>query len=599
MALTAATSTHAADSLLIIGDSLSDPGNLFAVTGGTQPPSPPYFSGRFSNGPVYAETLPGLLNVETTATTNLAFGGATSGSANSIDALNQVNTQVTNVTTGATAVTPDAVAVYFIGANDLLNNAAAIAAGTADAGTVIGQTTTNIATGVGTLNAIGYRRFLVANLPNLGDTPGGVGSGSTASLNQLTSSYNEALNATVAGLETATGADITVVDINGLFTDILTNPSLYGLSNTSVPCVVSGVETGACPTDAAANATAFFDEIHPTATVHNAAADYFAATYDIAENSGADMAARADLGLQISRSQQRLAQARLLSVRAGINDGAEERRKESTAVFVLGDYGSGERDQTSLVRGFDYDVISTMAGIDFRVGKGSVGAAVGYARGSQDLEGNRGEADSDSYFGLVYGTFGGRRTYVDLSAGYSFDQYDFNRPTQFSARPTASADTDGSSLFGTVTAGYNFLTEDTAVGPLVGARWTRSRVDGYTEDAGPLALTVEETDVESLVGYAGAQATVRTDFTDGGFFAAHISAVAEQDFGGEESVSASLPSGETVNGTTEEGDFGIRITAGIEIGFTEAIRAQFVGETSVAQDSGSDFGLQGRLVMNF
>ena len=36
------------------GDSLSDNGNLFAFTFGTQPP-PPYVGGRFSNGLVFPE----------------------------------------------------------------------------------------------------------------------------------------------------------------------------------------------------------------------------------------------------------------------------------------------------------------------------------------------------------------------------------------------------------------------------------------------------------------------------------------------------------------------------------------------------------------
>src|SRR4051794_146985 len=43
--------------VVVFGDSLSDVGNVSAATGGAVPASPPYFHGRFSNGPVYAETL--------------------------------------------------------------------------------------------------------------------------------------------------------------------------------------------------------------------------------------------------------------------------------------------------------------------------------------------------------------------------------------------------------------------------------------------------------------------------------------------------------------------------------------------------------------
>jgi len=49
--------------IVVFGDSLSDSGNLFAATMGTTPP-PPYYQGRFSNGPVWVEDLAGRLGVE-------------------------------------------------------------------------------------------------------------------------------------------------------------------------------------------------------------------------------------------------------------------------------------------------------------------------------------------------------------------------------------------------------------------------------------------------------------------------------------------------------------------------------------------------------
>jgi len=52
----------------------SDVDNVFDATG--IPPSPPYFQGRASNGPVWVEYLANNLG---TASTNLAFGGATTG----------------------------------------------------------------------------------------------------------------------------------------------------------------------------------------------------------------------------------------------------------------------------------------------------------------------------------------------------------------------------------------------------------------------------------------------------------------------------------------------------------------------------------------
>lgn len=587
-----AGSAHAQDSLLVVGDSLSDNGNLFGLTGGTNPASPPYSNGRFSNGQVFSEILPGLLGVDDSAVTNIAIGGAESGTANSIDAVNQVNGTLTN----PALVTPDGVVTYWIGANDYFNR---LPTGE-DANAVISDVNANIATGVGTLAAVGHRRFLVFNLPNLGDTPGGVGSGSGADLNTATAAHNSALQATIAGLETATGADITLVDINSLFADVQASPSTYGFTNTTVPCLVGGAATGACATPEAEATTLFFDEIHPTTNAHNFVAQFAAATYNLSENVGADVAARTELGLQVTRAQQRLAQGRLLSVRAGLNDGAKERKNKTTSMFILGDLGSGDRDDSTSNSGYDYDVYTTMVGVDFRVGKGAVGVAVGYAQGEQTLANNGGDSESDNYMALAYATFGGREAHVDLSIGYGYSEYDYTRPTDFSARPTATAETNGTTLFGTLSGGYSWTTETVAFGPVAGMRWSRSNVDGYTEqDAGPLSLTVDDNDVENITGFAGGQFTARFETDGGGYVAAHLQAVYEQDFGGDEVVGAALSSGERFSGSTDDGEGAIVISGGLEFALSKQFSAQLLAETAVARDNGADYGVQGRVSFKF
>ncbi|MDI4239484.1 hypothetical protein OZ411_42630 [Bradyrhizobium sp. Arg237L] len=56
--------------LVVFGDSLSDNGNLFNLIG---LPPPPYWEGRSSNGPTYAEQLAALLSAKLD---DLAFAGA-------------------------------------------------------------------------------------------------------------------------------------------------------------------------------------------------------------------------------------------------------------------------------------------------------------------------------------------------------------------------------------------------------------------------------------------------------------------------------------------------------------------------------------------
>src|SRR5262249_420524 len=43
--------------LVVFGDSLDDVGNLSRITGGALPPGDIYYQGRFSNGPLWADTL--------------------------------------------------------------------------------------------------------------------------------------------------------------------------------------------------------------------------------------------------------------------------------------------------------------------------------------------------------------------------------------------------------------------------------------------------------------------------------------------------------------------------------------------------------------
>jgi phospholipase/lecithinase/hemolysin len=85
------------EELYIFGDSLSDPGNLFDFSGGIFPP-PPYFEGRFSNGPVWSEYFADLLDLSparlleaqtdpfaASEGINFAISGANSGDSNSTD----------------------------------------------------------------------------------------------------------------------------------------------------------------------------------------------------------------------------------------------------------------------------------------------------------------------------------------------------------------------------------------------------------------------------------------------------------------------------------------------------------------------------------
>src|SRR6188472_2981783 len=64
--------------MVVFGDSLSDNGNLYEFMKHQLPQDPPYFAGRFSNGPVWVEHLVASYfpNDPSSHLFDYAFGGA-------------------------------------------------------------------------------------------------------------------------------------------------------------------------------------------------------------------------------------------------------------------------------------------------------------------------------------------------------------------------------------------------------------------------------------------------------------------------------------------------------------------------------------------
>ena len=173
-------------SLVVVGDSLSDQGNGFILTGGTFPP-PPYDQ-RASNGPVAVEYLASALGVPLTPSgaggTNYAVLGAATGAVGipSLPPLTTENSAAllygqaalegtslltqTGVILGLGPVA-DPNALFFVwgGANDLFINPSAA---------TLGDAVNNLAAIISMLYGSGARQFLVPNLPDLSLTPYGL-----------------------------------------------------------------------------------------------------------------------------------------------------------------------------------------------------------------------------------------------------------------------------------------------------------------------------------------------------------------------------------------------------------------------------------------
>ncbi len=315
--------------IYVFGDSLSDPGNIFNVTTFLQqspelltldipitPLSPPYFEGRFSNGPVWVEQLAEDLGITLTPSTelsvvspetnilssvtviddnplispffngrttsqsvNFAFGGAQTGANGSgefgslIPGLQQqVDWFVNDHLQALETADPDALYILWAGRNDY-NELNINPEPTID----------NLEAEIETLYELGARNFLVPNLPDLAQIPVSLNPDSPIppeTLTELSNAHNFLLDTTIDELrDSLTGANLVVLNINSLFDDVITNPEDYGLTNTTDSYL--DLTTFMPATDESPDEYLFFDALHPTVVGHEIVNDFALSTLGI------------------------------------------------------------------------------------------------------------------------------------------------------------------------------------------------------------------------------------------------------------------------------------------------------------------------------
>lgn len=274
--------------LYAFGDSLTDRGNLFALSGGAVPVAPTYANGQFSNGPTWiadfaaraglGPALPSLAGGNV-----FAYGLARSDAAPpSLGLPGFINLpgQVTGFLGSNPAADPGALYAVWAGANNMLQALAVAGSQTDPLGFLQAQAVGAAGAVVAELDRLrqaGARNFLVANLPNLGRTPRFNGSLATATAGLLaTRAFNAALATGLDGFDSLPGVRVYDLDVFGLFERAATNPAAFGLTNVTTACV-SGSSPGIYlnPAAAAINCTPaqalttlFWDEVHPTARGH-------------------------------------------------------------------------------------------------------------------------------------------------------------------------------------------------------------------------------------------------------------------------------------------------------------------------------------------
>jgi phospholipase/lecithinase/hemolysin len=209
-----ATPASAYTALYSFGDSLSDVGNVFAASFGTIP-APPYFEGRFSNGPNWVDDLSAKLGFLTPVTASadggndFAVGGAQTGptSVNSGVPLVDLNYQVQEFKVLNPSPSAGALYTLDVGANDIGNAISASAKNPSF--NIAGFLTQAVGNTVGAIDALyadGARNLLYYEVPDLSVVPAFESGGPLGG--ELAMQFNDDVLSEIKPL-----AGLTVVDV--------------------------------------------------------------------------------------------------------------------------------------------------------------------------------------------------------------------------------------------------------------------------------------------------------------------------------------------------------------------------------------------------
>lgn len=277
-----AGSAHAASftAIYAFGDSLSDAGNVYAATGHAEPISPPYASGRFSNGPLWVQDLAlglGLTRVvpDLLGGTDFAVGGAETGATR----VHQVNvtdlpSQLALFRLKIGVPKPRALYTLWIGSNDLFDILAAPNLTLNQRKAAANEAVANVVAFAGAIAANGARQLLVLDVPDLGMTPRirALGPIAQADASALAAYFNQGLATALTTAAPLLGLTLHFVDTYAAIDAAVANPATYGFTDAVNPCWTGSYTSRSgslCSVSRAAeNDYLFWDHVHPTARGH-------------------------------------------------------------------------------------------------------------------------------------------------------------------------------------------------------------------------------------------------------------------------------------------------------------------------------------------
>ena len=484
------------DRAVVFGDSLTDNGNYFAVTGF---PPPPSYKGRASNGLVWPEFLFGPLNSPVQSTgvngnVDMAYFGARSDDVDNpilyptrIPGAKGLPLQIADFVAAGGRIHANDTVVVWAGANNirecidgpttcltratLRQNASAAA---------ISQVAA-----VNRLIQLGARTVLVPST-TIGPLPYWPGAAEQEAAAFSRDAFNATLFSNLKQLAGSAlrGTNVIYADVVAANNVIFNSPSAFGFSNTTQPCF-DGVTVCSDP-----DAYFLWDVIHPSAAVHSLYALYFSLLLDTTPA----LLDTAPLGDSLYESGALVTDAvydRLANWFSGTYAG-----KNGPYMEALGQLSRIDRDGNR--PGFDIDSGGMRFGLDKEFNIGLAGVSIALLRGPLDSANL--SSDTQTVRGDVYGLYEHGPFYVSANAGFGGTWFDdVERHTGFGP-VVASSDSEG--YFATASAELGVARTLGGVIFVPSARLTyaHAHLNGYKEQADLLALEFEDRDSDALLG---------------------------------------------------------------------------------------------------
>jgi phospholipase/lecithinase/hemolysin len=278
--------------MIVFGDSLSDNGNLYEYMKRQLPLSPPYYQGRFTNGPVWVELLMKYY-YPTTSDAHLfdyAFGGAGVLDDDDDDGVFTLRREMDSYFLAHDNVA-DAKSMYviWIGSNNYI-------AVPDDVEKSLSDVSIGIQHALQRLVDKGAKHIMVVNVPDLGSIPAARDFDAVEELTYLSTQHNLRLEKQVLGFQTSyPDVQWLFLDVNTVMKDMILHPEKYGFTNVTDTCyeevthhysskantileLASSVKTKNTPN--ACDGYLFFDPVHPSAPVHQLMAERTKVIFD-------------------------------------------------------------------------------------------------------------------------------------------------------------------------------------------------------------------------------------------------------------------------------------------------------------------------------